>query len=112
MAIQRGDNMPESSPAETGGPELESPTSDALLEAGDLRSVERLLSSLEKPHVDPFRLPRREPVPTPPTQPSGALQSWALQPLPDHPADEERGGFLPWLFLSIGLMAFACGGVM
>jgi hypothetical protein len=84
---------------------------EAALEAGDLRSVERLLAGLQKAPADPFILPRREPAQRPePT--TGALQTWALQPLPNHPTAESRGGFLAWLFLSLGLMAFACGGVM
>ena len=84
----------------------------ATLDAGDLRSVERLLKTLQTSPADPFVLPRREVVREEPPACGGALQTWALQPLPNYPAVERRDGFLAWLFLSLGLMAFACGSAM
>jgi len=83
----------------------------AALDAGDLRSVERLLKALRVTPADPFVLPRRESNREEPVA-SSALQTWAMQPLPNYPALERRDGFLAWLFLSLGLMAFACGGAM
>jgi uncharacterized membrane protein YidH (DUF202 family) len=83
----------------------------ASLDAGDLRSVDRLLKTLQTSPADPFVLPRREASRDEPLSCS-ALQSWAMQPLPNYPALERRDGFLAWLFLSLGLMAFACGAAM
>lgn len=80
-------------------------------EAGDLRSVERLLAVLEKRPEDPFALPRRQRKAQVPVQPTAELAAWNLPPLPT-PSTESKGGFLAWLFLSFGLMAFTCGGVM
>ena len=97
------DDQPLKSQAQAGDP----PAHDA----GDLRSVERLLKALQTTPPDPFVLPRRE-QPREEPQPVSALQTWALQPLPGYPALEKRDGFLAWLFLSLGLMAFACGSAM
>lgn len=90
---------------------LASPADQPAVNAGDLRSVERLLKSLKTTPVDPFVLPRREQLREEASS-SVALRTWALQPLPSYPASERRDGFLAWLFLSLGLMAFACGGAM
>ena len=79
--------------------------------AGDLRSVERLLKSLQTSPPDPFVLPRREAA-REETPQASAVQTWALQPLPSFPSLERRDGCLAWLFLSLGLMAFACGAAM
>ena len=94
--------------------DTESSLPAAALEGSELRSVERLLAALDKTGSDPFVLPRRQPTQQQTSQSAapGVLQSWALQPLPNDPAAEQRGGLLAWLFLSLGLMAFACGGVM
>jgi uncharacterized membrane protein YidH (DUF202 family) len=86
---------------------------ETSLSAGDLRSVERLLKSLQATPADPFVMTRRErEVVRDEPNPCSALQTWALQPLPSYPALEKRDGFLAWLFLSLGLMAFACGSAM
>lgn len=82
------------------------------VDAGDLRSVERLLKRFNVPPPDPFALPRREPVREEAQAAPGALQTWALQPLPNYPTKAQSDGFLAWLFLSLGLMAFACGAAM
>jgi uncharacterized membrane protein YidH (DUF202 family) len=84
----------------------------ATLDAGDLRSVERLLKALQTSPADPFVLPQRESPREEPPAFGAALQTWAMQPLPGYPAMERRDGFLAWLFLSLGLMAFACGAAM
>lgn len=84
----------------------------AALDAGDLRSVERLLKTLQTSPADPFVLPRRAIVREEPPSCGGALQTWALQPLPGYPATDRRDGLLAWLFLSLGLMSFACGAAM
>ncbi len=84
----------------------------ATLDAGDLRSVERLLKALQTSPADPFILPRRDAVREESPVSTAALQTWALQPLPGYPALERRDGFLAWLFLSLGLMSFACGAAM
>jgi hypothetical protein len=85
-----------------------------LLDSSDLDAVERLLTSLERELPDPFILPKRpataEREETQVAAP--ALQAWAMQPLPNMPSAEARSGFLAWLFLAGGLMAFACGAVM
>jgi len=84
------------------------PTSNGdAVDAGDLRSVERMIAALEKPADDPFRLPRRSRSAPPPPE----VPAWNLPPLPS-PPPEQRGGFLAWMFLSFGLMAFTCGAIM
>ncbi len=85
--------------------------SEGVEEAADLRSVERLLANLQKPQADPFQLPRRRSS-RPQVACGTPLHAWALQPLPGIPGKGERSGLLAWLFLGVGLMAFACGGVM
>ena len=90
---------------------LTTPLDQPAMDAGDLRSVDRLLKALQTTPPDPFVMPRRESVREEP-QACSALQTWALQPLPSYPAVERRDGFLAWLFLSLGLMAFACGSAM
>jgi hypothetical protein len=91
------------------------PATDAPLEtppeAGDLRSVERLLKGLRTTPDDPFVLPRREGPREEPVM-AGALQSSALQPLPSYPALDHRDSLLAWLFISLGLVAFACGSAL
>jgi hypothetical protein len=103
-------------PSETDATEALAPQLDraaSLQAAGDLRSVERLLAALERPQADPFTLPRRPPPREPEAPPpSSALQSWAMQPLPTAPSEERHEGMLAWLFLTLGLMAFACGSAM
>lgn len=85
---------------------------EPALDAGDLRSVDRLLKGLKTTPADPFVMPRRETAVREEANTCSALQTWALQPLPSYPALEKRDGFLAWLFLSLGLMAFACGSAM
>jgi hypothetical protein len=82
------------------------------IDAPELRSIERLLATLEQEPPDPFTLPRRKRDADAEPHSSGALQAWALQPLPNVPSGEARSGFLAWLFLGLGLMALACGSVM
>lgn len=103
MLKQRTDDPRESQPASAG---------QATPDAGDLRSVERLLKALQTSPADPFVLPRREVVRDESPACGGALQTWALQPLPGYPAMDRRDGFLAWLFISLGLMSFACGAAM
>lgn len=79
-------------------------------DAGDLRSVERLLKTLQTTPADPFVLPKRKARET--NDNTSALQTWASQPLPDVPTTEQRDGFLAWLFLCSGATAFACGAGM
>jgi hypothetical protein len=86
-------------------PIAETPPPDARVDAGDLRSVERLIAALDKQPDDPFRMPRRQ------RTAAAEVPAWNLPPLPN-PSNEQRGGFLAWLFLSFGLMAFTCGGIM
>jgi hypothetical protein len=88
------------------------PMEDDDVDAPDLRAIERLIASLEDEPDDPFTLPERSRRHNPEPPASGALAAWALQPLPAMPAGEARGGLLAWLFLGLGLMAFACGAVM
>jgi hypothetical protein len=87
---------------------------DRVAPAEDLDAVERLLGALDRELPHPFVFPHRsrheareEASPNAP-----ALQAWAIQPLPNMPSADGRGGFLAWLFLAAGLMSFACGGVM
>lgn len=92
--------------------EQREPDAEPGVEAGDLRSVERLLKQFNVPPPDPFVLPRRGAARDEAQAAPGALQTWALQPLPNYPAKGQSDGFLAWLFLSLGLMAFACGAAM
>lgn len=80
-----------------------------LADDADLRSVDRILRLLNSQPDDPFELPDSGVEHSSNSGTVTTLQAWALQPLPVETDDAERGGFLSWLFLGLGLTAFACG---